>query len=902
MILFEEDIFDRIFPFYVQFDDQLKVRKLGHSLRKILGDIESKHFSEVFKFVRPRLSIEGNFKSFLDNQNTIIILESIDYPIVTRFRGQLVYEKNSNTILYLNSPWITETVDLGLHNLLISDFALHDTMTDLLQLLRSKEIVNEDLMILNEELLDQRDELIKKNDEIVELSKFPEQNPYGVLRISFNRKILYANPSAENLIEHHHLMEHPVWDEIESKINQKEYLKSEKTIQLGDSFYLVTIVPFQEKKYSNIYFSNITELINSRRSFEETSSRLYTLIESMNSAILAEDVNRKILVTNQMFCQLFQIPVQAEHLVGADCSESAEQSKHLFKNPELFVQQINEILKNKKPVFGEILYMANGIILERDYIPVFEKGKYNGHIWKYQDVTNIVQSKISLQRTEEKYRKIIENLKFGLIEVDNDEIITKVYPAFCELIGYTEEELLGKNASELFSEKEDFEFSKNELEARLEGKSNVYERKIRVKNGELKYFIISGAPIYNDRNEVIGSLGIHLDITERKKLEDELIKAKEMAIDSMKLKELFLANISHEIRTPMNAIIGLSEVLLETNLDLEQNKFVHAIKISSNNLLSLINDILDFSKIESGKLELDSVNFSIKDLVQNLKEILGLKARQKSLDLIFELDPKLHSFFVSDNLKISQVLINLINNSLKFTEKGSVKLNIIVLRTDKDAQLVRFAVTDTGIGIDEHKIESIFDDFSQEDITISRKYGGTGLGLSISKGIVSAFKSKIFVESEKHVGSTFYFDLILPFGAQDKWDGSPKSYSESEFVDLKLLVAEDNKFNQMLIKAILDKMNIYYVIVENGLQAIDEVQKNKYDLILMDIQMPEMDGLTASEKIRNDLNIHIPIIALTANAGKEDERIYLKSGMNGYLSKPFKKEELFEKLFFLYKK
>ena len=902
MILFEEDIFDRIFPFYVQFDDQLKVRKLGHSLRKILGDIESKHFSEVFKFVRPRLSIEAKFNSFLENQNTIVILESIDYPIVTRFRGQLVYENNSNTILYLNSPWITETIDLGLHNLLISDFALHDTMTDVLQVLRSKEIVNEDLMTLNEELLDQRDELIKKNDEIVELSKFPEQNPYGVLRISFKRQILYANPSADDLIENHHLMEHQVWDEIESKIFQKEFQKSEITIQLGDFFYLVTIVPFQEKKYFNIYFSNITELINSRRSFEETSSRLFTLIESMNSGILAEDVNRKILVTNQMFCQLFNIPVQAEHLVGADCSESAEQSKHLFKNPEGFVASIDQILKNKKPVFGEILYMANGIILERDYIPVFEKGKYNGHIWKYQDVTNIVQSKISLQRTEEKYRKIIENLKFGLIEVDNDENITKVYPAFCELIGYSEEELLGKNASELFSEEEDLELSRKELEARLGGKSNVYERKIRTKEGELKYFIISGAPIYNDRNEVVGSLGIHLDISERKKLEDELIKAKELAIDSMKMKELFLANISHEIRTPMNAIIGLSEVLLETNLDLEQNKFVHAIKVSSNNLLSLINDILDFSKIESGKLELDAVNFSVKDLVQNLKEILGLKARQKSLDLIFELDPKLNLVFVFDSLKISQVLINLINNSLKFTEKGSVKLEIIALRTDEREQLVRFAVTDTGIGIDEDKIESIFDDFSQEDVTISRKYGGTGLGLSISKGIVTAFKSKIIVESKKNVGSTFYFDLLLPFGTQDLPGNDDKTYSEVDFQDLKLLIAEDNKFNQMLIKAILDKLKINYVIVENGLQALDEVRKNEYDLILMDIQMPEMDGLTASEKIRNELNIHIPIIALTANAGKEDERIYLKSGMNGYLSKPFKKEELFEKLYILYKK
>lgn len=798
MFVFKDDVFEKIFPFIIKFDQNLNIVCAGKSIQKVLGDVTGKRFDQVFKFVRPKLSISNNFESFLEHQDTIIILEATEYPVKTTFRGQFLYDENSNQILYLNSPWITHTLDLELHNLLITDFALHDTMTDVMQLLRSKEIVNEDLTNVNEKLIYQRDELIQ-----------------------------------------------------------------------------------------------------SKHTLGEVTSRFQTLIESMNSAILAENKDRKIILVNELFCNMFSIPLNPDAMVGMDCSKSAEDTKHLFQDETTFIQRIESILANKTQVFGDLLYMKDGRILERDYVPIIENGIYTGHIWKYQDVTEIVKDKISISNTEEKYRRIIENLKFGLIEVDTNEIITKVYPAFCELSGYSQEELIGQYARTLLAVPEDDKIMDIHLDKRKHGESSVYERKLLIKSGEIKYFIVSGTPIFNSENQVVGSMGIHIDITERKNLEKELIEAKESAIESMKMKEMFLANISHEIRTPMNAIIGLSDVLFETDLTEEQFKFLSAIKISSTNLLSLINDILDFSKIESGKLELERIPFVFDEIIENLKEISGIKARQKSLDLHFVIDQNLARVFNSDALKLTQVLINLISNSLKFTSKGYVALNIAVLEDAKDHQRVRFSVIDTGVGIEEGKLDRIFDTFNQEDISVSRKYGGTGLGLSISQGIVRAFDSMIHVKSEKDKGSEFYFDIQLEKGnilVQEKAIDEKISF-EYVYENLNILIAEDNAFNQMLIKAIFDKLPFKYNVVENGKKVIEALEVDAYDLILMDIQMPEMDGLTTTNYIRNQMNLEIPIIALTANAGKEDESVYLKSGMNGYLSKPFKKEELLKKIY-----
>ncbi len=895
---FSEDNFKKIFPFFVCIDKDLNVVDVGPSMQKMIGDIRQRKFADVFKFVRPSLTIENSFNSFLEHKDVVIILESIDFPLLTRFRGQFICQEKDETILYLCSPWITDAADLGFHNLLITDFAIHDTITDNLQLLQSKQIINEDIRRIADELVYQRDELIEKNKTILELAEFPEQNPGPIMRVDHNGEILYANNAAQKLIEDNDTLNKPFWQIIKARLTEikDEYLDME--INCGLETYVATIVPIPDKKYFNIYINNTTETVKYHNELINTSSRLYSLINNMNAAVLAEDENRKIILVNQMFCDLFGIADQPESMTGEDCSNAAEFTKHLFYDEEGFVDRINEVLQNKKPVFGDLLRMKSNRILERDYVPVFENTLYKGHIWKYQDITEIVKNKESLGKVEEKYRKIIENLKLGLIEVDLDENITKVYPAFCEMTGYTEDELINGNARELLGFVEEEQTFEEQNNLRKEGESGVYETKIRTKNGEPKWLIISGAPIYNEHNAKVGSLGIHVDISERKKLEEELIQAKNIAVSSVKAKEMFIANMSHEIRTPMNVIIGMTELLNESLLDKEQRKYLSAVKTSADNLLGLINDILDFSKIEAGHIEMEELKLNLNGVFENLEVSFEPKAREKRIKIKTEIDKGVSHNLLGDGYKLNQVLVNLVNNAIKFTEKGCVCIKAELIENAKDYQRIKFAVIDSGIGINPENLDAIFQMFKQEDSSITRRYGGTGLGLSISQSIVENMGGKIDVKSEKEVGSEFSFIIDLKKEYEKEQNSVSDPVIKENFGnDLKVLVAEDNELNQLLITTILKQGGIQYDLADDGKVVLEKMKHQDYHLILMDIQMPYLDGMATAKFIREEMKSNIPIIALTANASSDDEAKYKESGMDDYIAKPFKKDELFAKIY-----
>lgn len=500
-------------------------------------------------------------------------------------------------------------------------------------------------------------------------------------------------------------------------------------------------------------------------------------------------------------------------------------------------------------------------------------------------------------RIEEKYRRIIEDLKFGLLEVDLEENITKVYPAFCDLVGYSENELLGNNARILMVHAEDISNFDIQNEMRKEGQTSVYETKIRTKSGVYKWVIISGAPIYNEQNRVIGSIGIHVDISERKKMEADLIEATEKAQTSVKSKELFLANMSHEIRTPMNVIIGMSELLNDTKLSVVQQKYLNAIHHSSENLLSLINSILDYSKIEAQQLTLENLDINFHSFFENLKLSFLPYAQEKRIDFNVNVASDVCEILLGDRHKINQVFVNLINNAIKFTDEGSVSVNCFVEATTKSHQMLKFEIVDTGIGIAKNNLSTVFQTFKQEDSSIARKYGGTGLGLSICKGIISSMGGSIELKSEKNKGSTFSFLLKFKKKISKQDPSQPIEKTKIKmFNNVKILIAEDNQLNQMLIKAILDKESIQYELAENGEQVLEKLKTTNFDLILMDIQMPIMDGVSATIEIRNNLKSSIPIIALTANASVSDELKYKEVGMNDHLSKPFKREDLFNKI------
>jgi signal transduction histidine kinase/DNA-binding NarL/FixJ family response regulator len=398
-----------------------------------------------------------------------------------------------------------------------------------------------------------------------------------------------------------------------------------------------------------------------------------------------------------------------------------------------------------------------------------------------------------------------------------------------------------------------------------------------------------------------GSLNIivayGLDITDRVAIEQQLRHAKLAAESAVRARELFLANMSHEIRTPMNAILGMSQLLAKTPLAPEQDSYRQAIATSAEHLLVIINDILDLSKLEAGKMTLEEVGFEPAQLLAEIEQTLHYKAVEKGLCLKTEVAPAAPTVLLGDPNRIRQVLLNLAGNAIKFTERGRVAISCEYVRSpDNDTAEVLFRVTDTGIGIEPDFIKNIFNEFSQEDSSVTRKFGGTGLGLSICRKLLKLMDSDVELESEKNVGTTMQFALRLRIGTpQDllpKEVLPPDSPIRKDLRNKQVLLVEDNRFNRQIAKTFLNQAQVHVTEAEHGAEAVELAQHHEFDLILMDIQMPVMDGYAATALLRQQLGLTTPIVALTANAINGEREKCLAAGMNGYLAKPFKEEEL----------
>ncbi len=384
-------------------------------------------------------------------------------------------------------------------------------------------------------------------------------------------------------------------------------------------------------------------------------------------------------------------------------------------------------------------------------------------------------------------------------------------------------------------------------------------------------------------------------VKERKEFEKQLEEARENAEQSLETRKLFLANISHEIRTPINAISGMSGILADTDISDTQKQYVKAIQSSSKSLMVIVNDILDMSKLESGKFSADFIPFDIRSIVDPLYTSYLLRTDEKGISFSIDYPKDMPKWVFGDPTRLGQILNNLISNAIKFTDKGKVSLKITFEKKGKLNEFC-FTVTDTGIGIDQEKLKTIFEFFSQEDNTITRRFGGTGLGLAISKSIAELLGGEIKVESEKNVGSTFKFCLSMPEAAEQEKN---VTVAQSDLTGKNVLIVEDNELNRFLAVTILKKWNANIHIAENGEEAVTAVKNKDIDVVLMDIQMPVMDGVAAAIAIRNDLNSNVPIIALTANALESEKEKCWQAGMNEYITKPYNPEFLLEKIIFL---
>ena len=819
---------------------------------------------------------------------------------------------------------------------------------------------------------------------------------------------------------------------------------------------------------------NVLQRKRTEENLQMATSRMGNLIENLDAGILLENEHREVAVINQTFCNLFAIPVPPETLIGTDCSRSAEVSKHLFLEPDRFVSGIDQLLAKQQKVIGEELALADGRTFLRDYVPIFLNGRYLGHLWQYHDATEVFKARARQQRLMD-----MEHLQRQIADLylhTND--IQNVMPQVLSLIGQTVDvsrtyiahfrtnERLMDTLYEWCAVGVAPELHNNQavpfddlfpslfptlMQYGIIAPSNIRELPddmrtlLEVRGFQtlmLFPFYVAGrldgvvglAEYRSERKwmpeEITAVRTVaegYARIVERKRSEESLVEARDSALKTARLKSEFMSNMSHEIRTPMTGVLGMLELLLETELDETQREFADDANMSAKRLLKIINDILDFSKIEAGQMVLAVEPIDLRGMVREVITTVSPLARPNAVELIEDIAPNLPARIVGDATRLSQILINLVGNAVKFTKKGNVTIRITVIGQTEWNVRLRFEVQDTGIGIPENQINRIFGSFVQADGTSTRKYGGTGLGLAISKQLVELMGGEIEVRSHVGEGSTFKFVLSLPYVSkrdiqsglstlsrlkvmvvdEDKtsrfmlsqqfriWGievdevdhpnklenviyeailhdkqfalvlihsslsigeavatylrssvpkhifsllvrlddrDQPFNPDESDFdthllrpvrqSDLynllisatdaptsedygasiepidrflgKVLLAEDNELNQSIVVRALKSASYKVDIAQNGQEALNLLEQNHYDVVLMDIHMPVMDGKTATKIIRSSQKSYnnIPIVAVTASALSEEQDEYIALGMNEVIAKPFSLADL----------
>ena len=495
-------------------------------------------------------------------------------------------------------------------------------------------------------------------------------------------------------------------------------------------------------------------------------------------------------------------------------------------------------------------------------------------------------------------RSLIESNIDALMTTDPDGIITDVNKQMEALTGCTRDELIGAPFKGYFTDPDRAQAAIRLVLA--EKKVTDFELTARARDGKKTVVSYNATTFYDRDRKLQGVFAAARDVTERKRVEVELKQAKAAAESASRTKSEFLASMSHEIRTPMNAIMGIADLLAKTPLSGEQSKYVEIFRRAGDNLLNLINDILDLSKVEASQLELERTEFSLRDLLDKVTEMVALRAHEKDLALECEIGTNVPNYLVGDPTRLRQVLLNLVGNAIKFTEQGKVVLRITREEASAAPAALRFTITDTGIGIESVKLSTVFERFTQADSSTTRRFGGSGLGLTISKRLVEALGGHIWVESVVDQGSVFSF--VVPF---ETWAGatlqlvrSVDAGPELPLPALRILLAEDSPDNCTITIAYLEDTPFHIEIAETGAIACEMFQAGRYDLVLMDRQMPVMDGLTATRKIRawelENQRPRTPIIALTASALKGDREKCLAAGCTAFLTKPIKQEVLLQ--------
>lgn len=524
------------------------------------------------------------------------------------------------------------------------------------------------------------------------------------------------------------------------------------------------------------------------------------------------------------------------------------------------------------------------------------------HTNKDQELEDYINS---LERASQYLLSLIEASRDPLFAISTSGKIMDVNEASVLATGVSKQQLIGSAFVGYFT---------NSKQAKI-GYDLVFSEgfvtafPLTIKDHKLTDVLFNGAIFKDENGKTIGAVMIARDITEQKRIQNELTEAKiiaetatKNAEEAVKTKQQFLSNMSHEIRTPMNAIIGFTKVVLKTELNAKQKEYLTAIKMSGDALIVLINDILDLAKVDAGKMIFEKTPFKLNLSIIAMLHLFETKIQEKNLQLITNYDSKIPEVLLGDPIRLHQIILNLVSNAVKFTHKGTITVSVALIKETKDKATLKFSIADTGIGIKEKKINEIFENFTQATSSTSRLFGGTGLGLAIAKQLVEAQNGQMEVKSKVNKGSTFSFTLDFAKTHVDAVLEPEIVELNTDIKDTKILVVEDMELNQLLMKTILDDFGFECDITANGKLAIEKLETKNYDIILMDLQMPEMNGFEATIYIRNVMKLQVPIIALTADVTTVDVEKCRAVGMNDYIAKPVDERLLYSKLIAFSKK
>jgi PAS domain S-box-containing protein len=639
--------------------------------------------------------------------------------------------------------------------------------------------------------------------------------------------------------------------------------------------------------------TDITEKINANKKLDEQRIFYEQILDSIPSDIAVFDKEHHYLYVNP-------IGIRDAELRKWIIGKKDEDYIKIRNKPHYILESrrkiFNEIIESKQlKSWEEELKQDDGSskFIMRNLYPVINKSNEVELVIGYGiDITNIKTIQQRIEQSEKKYKDVIENSLAIITTHDLQGRFLDANPMIGKVYGYTDVEFIGHPLTDFMLDEDKPLFNEIYLNKIKISKEATGTFRVLHKDGHIVYTLYNNY-LKEDPGKEPYVIGFAVDISKRILAEKELKKEKIVSEELAKSKHNFLANMSHEIRTPMNAIMGMSRQLLKTSLSEEQSSYLNNITNASENLLVIINDVLDLAKLEAGKLSFEKIGFEPRLVLENVMKVMMHKAEEKGLMLTNSIcDMRLSSVLIGDPFRINQILLNLISNAIKFTEIGSVDISCNVLSDNDSYQELEMKIKDSGIGMDASFLANFFQKFSQEDESTARKFGGTGLGMNITKTLVEGMGGQISVESEKGKGTTIYVKFNLGKGTElDLPKKSNTFQSISNLKDKKILVVDDNIMNRMVATFILKEYGALYSEAGDGAEAIEHLKNNACDLVLLDIQMPVLNGYEAIKVIRDELKLNIPIVALTANVIKGEKEKCIEEGMDDYLSKPFEEEQ-----------